>query len=259
MNGFKRLCLFVFSLSGLLALAALALTWVGPWTTQARSMLEVRWYFITLEVLVCIAAVGLLLVLLRSLFAPSNPRESIVADVPGGQIIVTRQAVISQTKHIIERDGTCIASTIKVKLRKRGNVRVAVRVKPRQPVDVVAHGEYLYDALGKGLAMVCGDSLKSLEIVFTEPEQMGTLTTHIDSTPAGESVTIPASSLSMYVDNKGPLASVVDERLVGRGAAQGEQAEQAEPAAEPTVESEPVASTDDIMANAADLATTEEA
>jgi hypothetical protein len=75
MNWFKRLCLFVFGLSGLLSLAALSLVWVGPWTTQARSLItETRWYFIALEVLVCLSAVGLLACVLVSLFAPRNPK-----------------------------------------------------------------------------------------------------------------------------------------------------------------------------------------
>ena len=37
MNGFKRFCLFVFSLAGLLSLVALALPWVGPWQQQAAA------------------------------------------------------------------------------------------------------------------------------------------------------------------------------------------------------------------------------
>ena len=32
MGGFKRFCMFVFGLAGLLGVIALSLTWVGPWT-----------------------------------------------------------------------------------------------------------------------------------------------------------------------------------------------------------------------------------
>lgn len=173
MNWFKRLCLFVFGLCGLLALAALCLTWVGPWTSEARTLLlEVSWYFLMLEVLVCIAAVGLVVCLAVSLFAPRNPRETIVADVNGGQITVTRAAIVSQTRHVVEADGTCIANAIRVRVRKRGNVRVHVRVTPRYPVDVVACGEALYAKLGEGLSQVCGSSIKSIDVVFTEPESL---------------------------------------------------------------------------------------
>lgn len=173
MNWFKRLCLFVFSLSGLASLAAFSLTYAGPWQSQARTLiLETRWYYYALCVLVCITAVGLLLCLLRSLFAPRNPRETIVAQVEGGDITVTRAAIVSQTRYIIEGEGDYIASSIHVKVRKRGHVRVNVRVKPRHPVDVVASGEELYAKLAVGLAKICGDSVQSIDLVFTDPEQL---------------------------------------------------------------------------------------
>ena len=173
MNWFKRLCLFVFGLSGLLALAALCLTWVGPWTAEARTLLlETQWYFIALEVLVCIAAVGLLVCLGMALFVPRNPRETIVADVNGGSITVTRTAIVSQARHVVENDGTCVADSIRVRMRKRGHVRVSVRVTPRHPVDVVAYGEKLYAELGQGLAQVCGQSVQSVDVTFTDPQSL---------------------------------------------------------------------------------------
>lgn len=171
MNWFKRLCLFVFGLSGLLSLAALSLVWIGPWVREARTLLqEYAWYYTTLEVLVCITGLGLLVCVLRALFTPRNPRETIVAEVDGGKITVTRSAIISQTKAIVEADGTCVASAIHVRVRKRGHVRVDVRVTPHRPVDVVACGEELYAKLGAGLEQVCGSSVDSISLVFTDPE-----------------------------------------------------------------------------------------
>ena len=58
MNGFKRFCLIVFSLAGLLTLTALALPWVGPWTAQAKGLLANGIYFTVLEALFCITALG---------------------------------------------------------------------------------------------------------------------------------------------------------------------------------------------------------
>ena len=173
MNWFKRLCLLVFSLAGLASLAALALTWVGPWQVQARSyMFELNWYYWAVLALSGILALGLLLCLLRALFAPRNPRETLIAEVEGGKITVTRSAIVSQTKHIIETDGSCIASSVHVRMRKRGHVRVNVRVRPRYPIDVVAGGADLYARLDEGLAMVCGQSVESINIVYLEPERV---------------------------------------------------------------------------------------
>ena len=210
MGWFKRLCLFVFGLAGVLSLAALSLTLVGPWTTMFRSWLfETTWYFMVLEVLVCIAGVGALACVLASLFAPRNPRETIIAKVDGGQITVTRAAIVSQAKHSIEDDGSCIASSVRVKVRKRGHVRVSARVKPRYPMDLVAQGEKLYAALQEGLAHVCGDNVKSISVVFGEPDQPdapfapedeGDAATSQQSVSA-ESITVPMSAVAKVADD----------------------------------------------------------
>ena len=167
MAWYKRLFMFLFGLSGLLALAALSLVWVGPWTTQARSLiLESQWYFIALEVLVCVTAVGCLICLLVSLFAPRNPRDTIVADVEGSKITVTRTAIVSQARHVIEADGTCSVSSVRVRTGKRGNVRVNVKVTPHLPVNVIDRGAVLHSELEQGLEKVCGDCVRSIGITF---------------------------------------------------------------------------------------------
>lgn len=207
MNGFKRLCLFVFGLSGVLSLLALSLVWVGPWTTQARALItENSWYFLALEVLVCISGIGLLLCLLMSLFAPRNPKETVVTKASGGKITVTRTAVVSQTRHIVEADGACTATSVRVRMGKRGNVRVNVRAKPHLPIDVVEKGAVLHAELEQGLAKICGDCVRSIDIVFTEPEQQGTLSMYVDSEkevseePVGQ--TPAPSSLTFRVEGK---------------------------------------------------------
>ena len=207
MNGFKRLCLFIFGVSGLLSLAALSLVWVGPWTTQARSLItENNWYFIVLEVLVCIAAFGLLVCLLRALFTPSGPKETMVLELDGGNITVTRAAIITQARHVIEADGTCEAVAVRASMGKRGNVRVRVRVRPHLPVDVTERGSILHTELEQGLAKICGDSVRSIKIVFTEPEQGGTLSSYVDSTSDDMQTPVNAggsgSSLSLRVEGK---------------------------------------------------------
>lgn len=187
MGKFKRLCLFVFALAGLCSLAALSLTWVGPWTPQARSMLEIRWYFTVLEVLVCITGLGFVVCLLAALFTPRNPKETVVAEVDGGEITVTRNAVVAQAKHVIEADGTCEAASVHVHMRKRGHVRVNVRVRPNRPVDVIERGATLYEELDVGLAKVCGQSVEAIGIVFLEPNQFGEgVATQVETSPRTE-------------------------------------------------------------------------
>ncbi len=217
MNWLKRLCLFVFGLSGLLSLAALSLVWVGPWVSQARTLLlESQWYFLVLEVLVCVSALGLLACLLASLFSPRNPRETVVATVDGGNITVTRNAIVSQARHVIEADGNCIAASIRVRMRKRGHVRVFARVTPRRPIDVVAFGEELYARLSDGLAKVCGQSVQSIDVVFTDPQSLegGAVVARVDEERehyAGSEVhdvTIPITSQRSDASSETSIQSV---------------------------------------------------
>ena len=171
MGGFKRFCMFVFGLAGLLGVIALSLTWVGPWTSQASALMSVENYFYAVEVCVAIALVIMLVVLLRAIFARSV-RTIEVTTVNGGTISVSRDAIASQATHIVEADGTCSADRVDVKAKKSGHVRVHVRVLPHESVDVVAKGAELHDELVRGLASVCGDKIDRVSLEFIEPESV---------------------------------------------------------------------------------------
>ena len=200
MNGFKRFCLFIFSLAGLLSLAALALPWVGPWQKQAADLITSNWYYlVVLEVLVGITALGLLAELLRSLLARKNKKNIVVTTVDGGQISVSRDAIASQAAHIIEEDGTCTTVRVDVDARRSSNIKVRARVLPSTSVDVIAKGNDLHARLAKGLAAVCGDNISSISIEFEEPEE---ITSAIESVsePAYDPVFETAQSAISYVD-----------------------------------------------------------
>ena len=168
MNGFKRLCLIVFSLAGLFSLAALALTWFGPWTEAATVLLSLDAYVVVLAVCMAITLLGLLVSLFRGLFS-RRVRTVEVAVVDGGAITVTREAIASQASHIVEADGTCTASRVRVDAKPRGHVRVFVRVLPAESLDVIAKGAELHEELVQGLAAVCGDKLEDVSLEFVEP------------------------------------------------------------------------------------------
>lgn len=169
MGGFKRLCLAVWSLAGMFTLAALGLTWVGPWTKVASALMVIDAYWMALEVCFCLTAVGLVACLLRALFS-RRVKTVEVTTVDGGVISVTREAIASQAKHIVESDGSCAASRVSVSAKPRGHVRVHVRVLPHESVDVVEKGAELHEELVVGLAAVCGDKLEDVSLEFVEPE-----------------------------------------------------------------------------------------
>lgn len=172
MNGLKRLCMVLFVLADLFALAALALTWYGPWTSQASALLSMEYYSIALLVCLGVTGLGLLVLLCRALFARRKVRTVEVATVDGGVISVTRDAIAAQASHIVEADGTCTADRVVVDAKPRGHVRVHVRVLPHETVDVVMKGAELHEELVEGLAAVCGDKIEGVSLEFVEPESV---------------------------------------------------------------------------------------
>ena len=229
MNWFRRLCLFVFGVCGILSLAALSLVWVGPWTSQARTLIaENRLYFFALEAMVCVSGVGLLYCILKALLTPRNPKESIVIVLDGGQITITRHAIVSQVKHIVEADGACSAVSVHVRARKRGNIRVNARLRPHAPVDVVEYGQALHRELEQGLAKVCGDSVRSIDLVFLNPEQRGELSAYVDeqTADAAKETVAPVE----------PQAGSFTVRLEGKDVSMHPSAEQSFPMAPSSLE-----------------------
>ena len=170
MGWFKRLCLFIFGLVGIAALAALSLPWVGPWTDQATELIMNDDYFTALVVAVAITGAGLLFCLLRAIFTPRNRKSVVISTLDGGQITVTRTAIASQARHIVERDGTCIAASTHVRAKKLGHIRVSVRVTPLHALNVVDKGQQLHDELVEGLASICNDKLEEVSLEFNDPQ-----------------------------------------------------------------------------------------
>ena len=169
MSGFKRLCKVVFALSGIFSLGALGLTWVGPWCVVASAFMVVDAYWYAWQICACITILGLLITLFQGLFA-RKVRTVEVATVDGGAITVTREAIASQAEHVVEADGTCTASKVRVDAKPRGHVRVHVRVLPHEELDVVVKGAQLHEELMQGLAAVCGNTVENVSLEFVQPQ-----------------------------------------------------------------------------------------
>lgn len=167
MGIFRRIGLLVFSLAGLASLAALALPWVGPWTQEAQALLDQPTYLYVLAVLVAITALGLLVDLLRALFV-RNRKVVVVTKADGDAITITRDAIASQTRHIIEDGGDYRARRIRVKAKKSGHVRVFCRIQPERTVEVTTEGQALHDRIVDGLKVVCGDNIDRVTLEFTD-------------------------------------------------------------------------------------------
>ena len=203
MGGLKRLCTVVFVLADLFAVAALALTWFGPWTAEASALLYLEPYVLALLACMAVTGLGLLVLLVRALFVGHKVRTIEVASVDGGSISVTRDAVAAQAAHIVEADGTCTAARVRVDAKPRGHVRVHVRVLPRETVDVVAKGAELHAELVDGLAAVCGDTVERVSLEFVQPESV-TVAPADDAAPAEAEGASPDDTTSEITVSMGP-------------------------------------------------------
>ena len=184
MSGLKRLCMVVFVLACAFSLASLALTWFGPWTKEASVLLNLEPYAVAVLACLAMSALGLLVLLGRALFARRTVRTVEIATVDGGVISVTRDAIAAQASHIVEADGTCTASRVRVDAKARGHIRVHVRVLPHETVDVVVKGAELHEELVDGRAAVCGDKEEDVSPEFVDPESV-TLAAGEDEAEAG--------------------------------------------------------------------------
>ena len=87
MSGLKRFCTVIYVLANLFVLGALTLTWYGPWTAEACALLYLEPYAIAVLVCLVVSGVGLLVLLLRAIFARRKVRTVEVATVDGGVIL----------------------------------------------------------------------------------------------------------------------------------------------------------------------------
>lgn len=167
MSGLRRFCLIVFAIAGALCLCALALPWVGPYQREAAALMDNPYYYMAMQGLLAITALGVVVALLRALFTPRK-RKTVVIDKTGGdQITVTTAAISSQATHVIESQDRFIAEKVRVNAGKRG-VTVNVRVRPRHTVDLSAEGVRLHDSLAQGLSTICGDRVRHVNLEFVE-------------------------------------------------------------------------------------------
>lgn len=171
MGGIKRFCLIVFGVAGVLCLCALALPWVGPFQQQAAGLFANDTYYLIVQVLLAITLVGLLFTLLRGFLTPRKSKTVVIAKEGKDQITVTTAAISSQATHVVENQGRFIAEKVRVSAKKRGGVVVDVRVKPRRTMDVTQEGKLLHDELTSGLASICGDRVKRVNLEFVEAEE----------------------------------------------------------------------------------------
>ncbi len=172
MEGFKRFCLIVFSLLGLLVLGALALPWIGPWTALFSSFLAIDWYLFVVELCILALAIGFIGLFIRGASMKRHHDVEVLSG-EGAKVTIARSAIASQATYLAEQDGTCVVTKVVVKVRRKDEVDVRVSVQPYQSVNVQVEAQKLNDRLREGLTRLTGSALKNITIRFVEPRSTG--------------------------------------------------------------------------------------
>lgn len=180
MNAFKRICLFIFGIAGIIALTTLALPWFGPWTRGATALMSTVWYATMVKVALGVTALGVLITLGRAIFSPSKSKTVVVTKQSGDEVTVTTAAISSQAAHIVEEDHDYFAERVTVVAKRRGHVRVFVRVRPAHAVNVTEEGARLHARLEEGLAALCGKSIDRIVLEFVEPDSLDPKPDYLD-------------------------------------------------------------------------------
>lgn len=175
MNGFKRFCLIVFSLLGLLVVAFGIAWWFGPWATQLSTLFALDWFAFLAEALVVIGFVGFICLFIAGVRA-KKPKDIEVINEDGDRVSIARSAVASQATYLAEADGLCLVTKVVVDTRHRERVDVALWIQPYHSLDVQAEAQALQESLRRGLTILIGDRLGSLTLRFLEPRQTADIT-----------------------------------------------------------------------------------
>lgn len=175
MGFFKKLLMTLWFLAALLGTAALVLTIYGPWTREALALFALDSYSYAVQGCVAFALVGGFVMWVRVLSRRKKAQTIELSDGEGGQISITRDAIASQARYIVETDGSCEAAKVAVFAEKHGLVSVDVTIRPHYTVSAVEKGAELKEELREGLTRLCGDRLGNISLEFLAPEEPSAL------------------------------------------------------------------------------------
>ncbi len=172
MESFKRFCLIVFSLVGIVVLGALALPWIGPWTDLFASFFAIQWYLFVVELCLLLLVIGFIGLFIRGCTMRRHHDVEVLSG-DGAKVTIARSAIASQATYLAEQDGTCVVTKVVVKVRRKDEVDVRVSVQPYQSVNVQVEAQKLNDRLREGLTRLTGPALKNITLRFVEPRSTG--------------------------------------------------------------------------------------
>ena len=171
MGFIKKLLMTVWYLATLIGVCALMATIYGPWTHEALALFAVDTYSYAVQGCIAVSLIGGLIMWIRVLSRRKKANSISLEEEDGSQITITRDAISSQARYIVEEDGSCEATKVGVFAEKKGLISVQVTIRPHYTVSAVEKGAELRQELQEGLTKLCGDRIEGISLEFLAPEE----------------------------------------------------------------------------------------
>ena len=170
MGRFKRFCMIVFALAGLVGTGVLAVLWFAwkPAFPALAWLAEQPWFFAAETSLIIITAAGLISILVRAITAPGL-RANLTLERNAGSIAITQSALQSTVKHVVEARKGMSVERVRTHIvgGREPRLSVQVRIDPGTHTNLAALGDELRSEVATALVAFTGYPVEAVRITFS--------------------------------------------------------------------------------------------
>lgn len=171
MNSFKRFCCIVFVLASVLGVGALVVVWLHwqPLDGYVSQWMDQLWFLGVEMALLGISAFGLLVVLVRAVFA-RGVRSNLEVVNDYGSIRISRMALERTVEHTVELhpDLTFIDAGVRVYNGRQPGMVVRTEVIPHGVVALDEYGAALQSEVKAAVEKFTGKEVRRVLVDFRE-------------------------------------------------------------------------------------------
>lgn len=170
MGKFKRFCMIAFVIASVLSVGVLAALWFSwqPLFPAISWLVATSWFFTVEAILLGIMAVGLLVIFVDALVAPSrNSKLEMKRD--GGCVAITQGALQSTVRHVIENHSDMKVDNIKIHIENKNQPRLSIHAKidPGHNAGLGTMGTKLQNEIAASIEAFTEFPVDSVRITFT--------------------------------------------------------------------------------------------
>lgn len=196
MGGFKRFYFILYFILSFIGVGFLMVVWMGlePMATWLAPLENTTWFFWLMVLCVCVCVLGLIVVLCRAIFTPSDKRN-LVMGTDLGEYRVSRDALRELITNTISHhsDLDCIDVRVKVDDKDLSTARVTAEVGVPQSAVLGILGPQLQREVKYAFESFTGGKTGDIVLVFSDVKDTGTPAL---PAPEGDLTNPPVSQLT---------------------------------------------------------------